>query len=163
MDRVVVIDCFPDAVARYTDRHAVVAVDVIRARTTVVTAVASGRRCHPVGTVEEAADVAGSLQRPLLAGELGGIVPDGFDLDNSPAQLAGRNDWQRPLVLLSSTGTRVIRAARDAKHSYVASLRNWSATAMHLLAHPAVALIGAGTGDEFREEDQLCCAWIAGW
>src|SRR5437762_14076988 len=24
-----------------------------------------------------------------------------------------------------------------------------------------VAVIGAGSRDEFREEDQLCCAWIA--
>jgi 2-phosphosulfolactate phosphatase len=27
--------------------------------------------------------------------------------------------------------------------------------------HPRVAVIGAGTKGEFREEDQICCAWIA--
>jgi len=45
---------------------------------------------------------------------------------------------------------------------YVACLRNYSAQAAHLAAyHHKVALIGAGTKGEFREEDQLGCAWIA--
>ena len=45
---------------------------------------------------------------------------------------------------------------------YVACLRNYKAIAEHLIAHhPLVAVIGAGSRNEFREEDQLCCAWIA--
>jgi hypothetical protein len=40
MIRSVVIDCFPASVARYVDDHAIVAVDVIRATTVAVTAVA---------------------------------------------------------------------------------------------------------------------------
>ena len=45
---------------------------------------------------------------------------------------------------------------------YVACLRNYRAQAAHLAAHHAeVAVIGAGSRGEFREEDQLCCAWIA--
>ena len=46
---------------------------------------------------------------------------------------------------------------------YVACLRNYTAQANYLLAHHArVAVIGAGSRGEFRNEDQLCCAWIAG-
>jgi hypothetical protein len=45
---------------------------------------------------------------------------------------------------------------------YVACLRNYSAQITYLAAHhPAVAVVGAGSRGEFREEDQLCCAWIA--
>ena len=45
---------------------------------------------------------------------------------------------------------------------YIACLRNYKAQAAHLIAyHPMVAVIGAGSRGEFREEDQLCCAWIA--
>ncbi|HEX9969141.1 MAG TPA: 2-phosphosulfolactate phosphatase, partial [Acidimicrobiales bacterium] len=29
-------------------------------------------------------------------------------------------------------------------------------------SHPHVAVIGAGARQEFREEDALCCGWIAG-
>ncbi len=45
---------------------------------------------------------------------------------------------------------------------YVACLRNYSAQIAYLAAHhPMVAVIGAGSRGQFREEDQLCCAWIA--
>ena len=39
----VVIDCFPSSVAKYRTGYTVVAIDVIRATTTAITAVLSGR------------------------------------------------------------------------------------------------------------------------
>ena len=46
--------------------------------------------------------------------------------------------------------------------AYVACFRNHRATIDYLAAnHRSVVLIGAGTRGEFREEDQMCCAWIA--
>src|SRR5262249_18149580 len=46
--------------------------------------------------------------------------------------------------------------------AYVACFRNYSATVDYLAQnHDAVVLIGAGTRGDFREEDQMCCAWIA--
>jgi len=46
--------------------------------------------------------------------------------------------------------------------AYVACFRNYTATAEYLAQnHNEVVLIGAGTRGEFREEDQMCCAWIA--
>jgi 2-phosphosulfolactate phosphatase len=46
--------------------------------------------------------------------------------------------------------------------AYAACFRNYKATMRHLAQnHPNVVLIGAGTSGEFREEDQMCCAWIA--
>jgi 2-phosphosulfolactate phosphatase len=83
-------------------------------------------------------------------------------MTNSPAQLAIRPDISRPLVLLSSTGTRLMYELRHRKSAYLASFRNYSATIAYLAEnHNAVVLIGAGTRGEFREEDQMCCAWIA--
>jgi 2-phosphosulfolactate phosphatase len=159
--RSVVIDRFPESAARYRDGYAIVAVDVIRATTTALTAVALGRRCYPVATIEEAVAVAGRLDRPLLVGELGGEMPFGFDLNNSPAALAARDD-DRPVVLLSTAGTQLLCAAgAGGGPVYAASLRNHSAQARRLFEHERVAVIGAGSRNEFREEDQLCCAWIA--
>jgi 2-phosphosulfolactate phosphatase len=141
---------------------ALVAVDVIRATTTALTAVSMGRKCHLAPTVHAALETASRIPKVLLAGELGGDMPNGFDLTNSPAQLAGRPDISRPLVLLSSTGTRLMYEIRHRKSAYVACFRNHSATIEHLAKHHnAVILIGAGTRGEFREEDQMCCAWIA--
>jgi 2-phosphosulfolactate phosphatase len=86
-------------------------------------------------------------------------MPFGFEVTNSPALLAGRTDVTRPMILLSSSGTQLICAARGSV--YVACLRNYGALVRHLSEVPAdVAVIGAGTRGEFREEDALCCAWI---
>jgi 2-phosphosulfolactate phosphatase len=158
----VVIDCFPDSVKTYSNGYALVAVDVMRATTTAVTAVALGRRCFPVPSLEAAVPLAARLPNPLLVGELGGSMPYGFDLNISPVDLEYRTDIHRPMLLLSTNGTRVMCAAPESQAMYVACLRNYTATAAHLaMYHPRVAIIGAGARGTFREEDQLCCAWIA--
>jgi len=162
MPKSVVIDSFAESVTRYRDGWAVVVVDVIRATTTAVTAAAGGRRCFPAPNVAAALAIAGSLSNPLLAGESSGAMPASFEMDNSPAQLAGRTDTHRPLILVSSSGTRVIHEATGCEAVYLACFRSYSRLAVHLARrHPRVAVIGAGSKGEFREEDQICCAWIA--
>jgi 2-phosphosulfolactate phosphatase len=162
MDGTVVIDCFPESARHYREGYAVIAIDVIRATTTAVTAVASGRRCFPVPSIEMALPVAARLNNPLLVGELGGNMPYGFDMNNSPAEISHRDDVMRPMILLSSSGTQLICNTKDCDAGYVACFRNCAALVQHLLSrHRHVAAIGAGTRGEFREEDQMCCAWIA--
>jgi 2-phosphosulfolactate phosphatase len=158
----VVIDYLPESVSRYRPDWTVVAVDVIRATTTAVTAAAAGRRCFPVPTIEAALSLASRFDDPLLAGESGGKMPAAFQMDNSPAELLRRTDLHRPLVLVSSSGTKVIHEAADCEATYLGCFRNYSALAPYLDGrHPRVAIIGAGSLGEFREEDQMCCAWIA--
>lgn len=162
MPKTVVIDCFPESVRLYRDDYALVAVDVIRATTTAVTCVALGRSCFPVPSVDAAHAMAALLTNPLLVGEVGGLMPQGFHMNNSPADLELRTDIYRPMIHVSSSGTKLICEAEKSQAMYVACLRNYSAQVAHLAAHhPKIALIGAGTKGEFREEDQLCCAWIA--
>jgi 2-phosphosulfolactate phosphatase len=162
MRKTVVIDCFPEILPFYRNGYAIVAVDVIRATTTAVTSVALGRKCFPVPSIEEAVPLAARLTHPLLAGELGGSMPYGFDMNNSPAELEARTDTHRPMILLSTSGTRVICGAEKWQAVYVACLRNYTAQIPYLAEHhPTIAVIGAGSRAEFREEDQLCCAWIA--
>lgn len=162
MNRSVVIDFLPESVKQYRDGYAIVAIDVIRATTTAATAVALGRRCYPVPSIEAALPVAARLTEPLLCGELGGNMPYGWDLTNSPAQVAQLGEPERPLVLLSSSGTQLVHNAAGAEAVYLACLRNYGATVAHLSAHhPRVAVLGAGARGEFREEDQRCCALVA--
>jgi 2-phosphosulfolactate phosphatase len=67
------------------------------------------------------------------------------------------------LILLSTSGTRLIFAAGGADATYLACFRNYEAVARYLISHhDQVAIIGAGSRGEFREEDQMCCAWIGG-
>jgi 2-phosphosulfolactate phosphatase len=162
MRRCFVIDCFPASATRYAHSHAIVAVDVIRATTTMATAVAAGWRCFPAATLDHASALFKQMPDALLAGELGGNTPDGFEITNSPAEIARRNDRHRPLILLSTSGTELMCRAAKSEAVYAACLRNFAATATHVAQqHERVALLGAGSRNEFREEDQICCAWIA--
>ena len=164
MTPAVVIDCFPESAAKYRNGYAVVAIDVIRATTTATTAVSTGRRGFPARTTDEAVVIADSLQEALLVGELGVYAPFGFEMTNSPAQIADRADTHRPMVLVSSSGTQLIMNAAEATQRavYLACLRNYSAVADYLAArHPRVAVLGAGTRGQFRREDQIGCALVA--
>lgn len=162
MQKQVVIDYLPASVSRYRPGWAIVAVDVIRATTTAITAAATGWRCFPVPTIEAALALAQEFDNPLLAGESAGKIPAAFEMDNSPAQIATRNDTKRPLVLVSSSGTKVIHEAAGCEAIYLSCFRNHSVMAGYLAErHARVAIIGAGSLGEFREEDQACCAWIA--
>jgi 2-phosphosulfolactate phosphatase len=161
MSGTVAIDALPESTTRYRDSHAIVAVDAFRATTTIVTALAAGHRVYPVGSPEEAARVAAGLESPLLAGEVAGDRPPEFEMNNSPCLLDRRAD-HRPLVLLSSAGTRLLANARGAVATYIACFRNVSSTARFVAGrHERVAIIGAGTRGEPRLEDQIACAWIA--
>jgi len=162
MTRKVAIDFFSESVPRYRAGYAVVAVDVIRASTTIATAVSMGRRCFPVPSLEAARQVAARLPNPLLAGELGGVIPRGFEMNNSPAELASRTDTFRPLVLLSSSGTKLIHLAHASEAAYIGCFRNFEFLSRYLTGrHSQIALIGAGSRGERREEDLICCAWMA--
>ena len=162
MRKSVVIDFLPDSVSRYRNEYVIVVVDVIRATTTAITAAATGRRCFPAPNVEAALAIARGFENPLLAGESGGAMPGAFEMDNSPAQLVSRTDIHRPLVLVSSSGTKAIHEAVGCEATYLACFRSHSALIGHLVGrHARIALIGAGSKGEFREEDQICCAWIA--
>jgi 2-phosphosulfolactate phosphatase len=134
----------------------------MRATTTAISIVWSGRRCLPVPSPEAAYALAARLERPLLVGEWRGDLPGGFDVQNSPCAMEARHDLERPAILLSTSGTRLFHEADSAGAVYAASLRNLTAQVAHLAAHhPRVAVIGAGSKGEFRREDQFGCARIA--
>jgi 2-phosphosulfolactate phosphatase len=158
--KLVHFDAFPDSPFRHRDRDAVVCIDVFRASTTLVTAVAQGRTAYPAGSAEQARAIARGLKQPLLAGESGG---EGFDLANSPAALAARTDVERPLVLASSIGTELIVHSAGCRASYVACFRNLEATAaaLSVAGHRDVALLAAGSRGQLRCEDQMAAAWLA--
>ena len=66
------------------------------------------------------------------------------------------------MVLLSTSGTRLMRGGLNGQPVYVSCFRNQQALASYLArTHERVALVGAGARGEFREEDQLGCARVA--
>lgn len=157
----VTIGCFHEHLPPVAREAAVVAIDVIRATTTAITAVAAGHRCYPAGSMESAVRLAADLDRPLLAGELGGLQPYGFDMQNSPAEMEELKDTSRPIILLSTSGTRLMREAADRGVCHPACLRNASAQADFLVkAGEDAVILGADSRGQFRDEDRLCAARI---
>lgn len=162
MEGSLVIDCFPKSAERYRDDYALVVIDVIRATTTATTALSLGRRVYPACTTDDAIVLASRLANPLLAGELGGNMPYGFDITNSPAEIIKRTDVHRPMILVSTSGTQLLMNANGCKSVFAGCFRNLTAVAKHLSdRHEKIALLGAGTRGQFRREDQMACAWIA--
>jgi 2-phosphosulfolactate phosphatase len=141
---------------------AIVVIDVIRAATTVITAAAAGHRIFPVCSPSAALRTAAGLAAPILAGEIDGIQPLGFDLHNSPSQTLMLASSSRPIVLLSSSGTRLMLEAVHHRPTYVCCLRNVTAQADHLAGlYCNVLIVGVDRHGEFREEDRLCAGRIA--
>jgi len=170
MDPSVVIDYLPACAQHYHEDYAIVVVDVIRATTTATTAISLGREVYPASTTDSAFILAGRLTDPLFVGELGGNVPYGFDLTNSHVQVAALTqipsgfftEDHRPIILVTSSGTRLLLNAVGAEAVYVSCLRNLSAVTDYLAGrYSHIAVLGAGTRGEFRREDQIGCAWLA--
>lgn len=167
----VVIDSLPSSAAKYVADWTIVVVDVIRFTTSAATAVAIGRTVYPARSSDEAFAIGETLKDPLLAGELGGNIPYGFDLTNSPVQIMALRQVpcgfftaaNRPIILVSSSGSQLLMNSLSAKDVYLGCLRNISALTEYIAPrHTKIAVLGAGTRGTFRREDQLCCAWIAG-
>lgn len=157
----VTIGCFHEHLPPVARQAAVVAIDVIRATTTAITAVASGHRLFPAASMEAAVRLAADLDRPLLAGELGGLQPYGFDMQNSPCEMQDMRD-SRPVILLSTSGTRLMAEAADRGTCHPACLRNARAQGEHLAqAGGDAVILGADSRGQFRDEDRLCAARIA--
>src|ERR1700687_4912147 len=136
-----------------------VVIDVLRATTTIIHALAAGcTAVRPCGEVEEAREMAGTMRagRVLLAGERGGVPLSGFDLGNSPREFTPRVCRNATLVLTTTNGTRALLRAAEAERVLVAGFVNYSAVCEQLRsdARP-IHIICAGTDGAVTLEDTL--------
>src|SRR5436305_14591547 len=85
-----------------------VVIDVLRATTTIVHALAAGCiAVRPCAEIAEARELADRLPagKVLLAGERGGKPIEGFDLGNSPREFTSSRCKGTTLVLTTTNGT----------------------------------------------------------
>jgi 2-phosphosulfolactate phosphatase len=131
-------------------------VDVLRASTSIVTALDHGcPRVIPVGTAAEARARARALNGTvLLGGERGGERIPGFDLGNSPLEYTAGRVRGRPVVLTTTNGTRALLAAQTASETAVAAFVNADAAARWAASrHRDVVVVCAGERDAVALED----------
>ena len=138
-----------------------VVIDVLRASTTVCSALAAGcDRVVPCGTVEDARTVAAGLREAgepaLLAGERGCVRVDGFDLGNSPGDYTPGALGGRPVVLTTTNGTAALLRCLEAREVLVGCFVNLSVLCDHLAGGDGpVHLVCAGTDRSITAEDSL--------
>ena len=140
-------------------------IDVLRASTTMITALGHGAACIlPVADLDEARRRAADLGAgALLAGERGGDPPPGFDLGNSPLEFTRERVAGRTIVMTTSNGTRALGAARGAAAVAVAAFVNAAAaTAWAERQDGDIVLICSGELGQPALEDSVCAGLLAG-
>src|SRR5438105_72035 len=136
-----------------------VVIDVLRATTTIVYALAGGcTAVRPCAEVEEARALAGHMRagRVLLGGERGGTPLPGFDLGNSPREYTAKLCHGNTLVLTTSNGTRALLRTVEAERVILAGFVNYSAVCEQLRHDQRpIHIVCAGTEGEVALEDAL--------
>jgi len=136
-----------------------VVIDVLRATTTIVYALAAG--CvlvRPCAEVDEARQLADGMRagRVLLGGERNGKPLPGFDLGNSPREYTPARCRGTSLVLTTTNGTRALIRAARASRTLIAAFVNFSAVCEQLCneARP-IHILCAGNAGAVALEDTL--------
>ncbi len=141
-----------------------VVIDVLRATTTMIYALAAGAaEIRPCVTVDEARRLAEGYPpgAALLGGERQGLRIDGFQLGNSPSEYGGEIVRGKSIVFTTTNGTRALEHARQADNVLVAGFVNAAAAIRRLIAAPGeVHLVCAGTDRQVTGEDTLLAGFL---
>ncbi|HOQ39015.1 MAG: 2-phosphosulfolactate phosphatase [Fervidobacterium sp.] len=132
---------------------ACVVIDVLRATSTIVTALANGAiEIVPVLNLEDTVEY--SQKGYLTAGERGGVKPGGFALGNSPLEYSVDTVRGKKICLTTTNGTKALIYAKElSKNIYVASFLNASSTAEELRRYEKIAIVCAGNNGDISYED----------
>jgi len=145
------------------DGRTAVVIDVIRATSSIVEALANGARAiFPTVSTEEAVKLASSLGREdtLLCGERKGLKVEGFDLGNSPAEYSSEVVEGKQLVMSTTNGTRALAAVEGADRVLTCSFMNLSAVAEALDEADALIIVCSGRQNRFALDDALCAGML---
>ncbi|MBS4024049.1 MAG: 2-phosphosulfolactate phosphatase [Clostridia bacterium] len=142
----------------------VVAIDVLRATSTIVTALANGaKEVIPVETTEKAFLKASKLSPEsfLLGGEKYCQKIEGFHLGNSPKEYSPDMVRGKKIVFTSTNGAQTITASLNANKLVIGSLLNGKAVACELKnSNLDLVIACAGTREEFSLEDTFAAGMI---
>jgi 2-phosphosulfolactate phosphatase len=138
----------------------VVVIDVLRATTTIVCALANGARAVvPAASSEDAVKMTANLERDgfLLAGERKNLAIPGFSLGNSPREMTADMVGGKTVYLTTTNGTPALVAAQGADPVLVGAAVNFSAVADRardvLRDRGDLVIICAGREMQFALED----------
>ncbi|WP_083750193.1 2-phosphosulfolactate phosphatase [Rhodohalobacter halophilus] len=137
----------------------VVVIDVLRATSTIVTALMNGAKgVIPVEDMGEASRISQSVDSDnyLLCGEKDGTKIEGYDLGNSPLEYDRETVEGKTLIFNTTNGTKAIKKSLGSARIYMASFLNLSAIVSSLSAEEnEIVLLCAGWKGRLALEDVL--------
>ncbi len=143
-----------------------VVIDVLRATTTIVTAIANGaKEVVPVNTIGFAMKVSGNAfgGKTLLGGERNAKKIEGFALGNSPLEYSADVVKDKSIVLYTTNGTKAIVRAKYSENLFICSFQNVNAIARELAGlNQDVEIVCAGSHGMFSLEDSVCTGCLIG-
>lgn len=155
----------PEAVPQSAMPDCAIAVDVLRATSTIVTALHSGAEAvqtfsdlHVLMKVSEAWDSAHRIR----IGERGGKTVEGFDLGNSPLDCTPERVKGSRIFISTTNGTRALQCIQAAKTVLTAAFINRAAVVEYLHQHQPeiVWIVGSGWEGGFSLEDTACAGAV---
>ena len=156
----------PAVAAARKPATAAVVIDILRATSTIVTALDNGAAgIIPTKDPEAALTVQRRLGRNTtrLGGERDSVKINGFDLDNSPGSYTHDAVNGKTIIFTTTNGTQaLIEAARENTFVMCAALLNRNAIVAALAAREdeEALLVCAGSAGALSFEDMLCAGAI---
>jgi 2-phosphosulfolactate phosphatase len=141
-----------------------VVIDVLRATSTIVTALANrADQVIPVNEPMEAIELSRSIgvSECVLGGEQKGFKIEGFDRGNSPVEYTATAVAGKKVILCTTNGTRAIKRAQGAAEVLIGSYLNGQAVVEHLDAgEQDVLFLCAGREFNLCLEDLACAGML---
>ncbi|MGE5402036.1 MAG: 2-phosphosulfolactate phosphatase [Ignavibacteriales bacterium] len=143
-----------------------VVIDVLRATTTIITALSNGaKEVIPVNSVEFAMKVSGNAfgGQTLLGGERNTKKIEGFQLGNSPFEYSREIVAGKSIILFTTNGSKAIVKAKFSENLYICSFLNLHSIAEQLVSlNKDVEILCAGRSGSFCIEDSICAGKLIG-
>jgi len=135
-----------------------VIIDVLRATSTIATALYNGAKCViPVDSVSRCIELGKQIDG-ITAGERDGKIAEGLEYGNSPFEYPKEFIQGKTLVLTTTNGTRLLHIAleKEATEIITGSFANLSAVCDHLMQMNRNVILGcAAWKDKVNMEDTL--------
>jgi 2-phosphosulfolactate phosphatase len=145
----------------------IVVIDVLRASTTITVALNNGaREIIPVGSIESAVKISGSLfgEVTLRGGERNGKIIEGFNLGNSPLEYGESAVKGKSIIYCTTNGSIAMAKSRYARTLAVGSFINLSAIVNFIRDENKDFLFvcagRANTIGNFSLEDAVCAGMM---
>ncbi len=155
----------PELTPAQNTAECAIAIDVLRATSTIATALSSGAEAVQVFIeIDELMrkSEAWAPKKRLRAGERGGSRVEGCELGNSPLDCTPELMSGRRLFISTTNGTRALQKVQASRSVLAAALINRQAVVDYLIKHrpETVWIVCAGWEGSFALEDTVCAGAI---